>query len=262
MRPSLQCYAALMSAKRLIPFLLLSMLMGGASAAAPSGERTPIIQFDKKEHSFGVVEEGVDISCCFKIKNAGNGLLQVFEVKSTCGCTIPVICKKLIPAGESVDLKVVVDTSMKQGDVSKEITVRSNDPKNPISKIYVRAMVTDPHAGLNGNRSAKIFSGKCASCHVAMGEGKLGEDLYLADCAMCHGFSAKGAVGPGLLQVNYKDAATHRYIQEIIEAGSLVHRSMPGFLKEKGGPLSKEQVNSLMTYLQWRAETEASAVKK
>jgi hypothetical protein len=73
---------------------------------------------------------------------------------------------------------------------------------------------------------------------------------------MCHGFRAKGSVGPGLLSFDYENKILAGELRKIIAEGSLKNRSMPGFAKVHGGPLSDEEIDSLISYLNWRSNLE------
>lgn len=146
-------------------------------------------------------------------------------------------------------LKVVMDTSMKQGLVTKEIAVKSNDPKRPVLKLFVSADVRDPRTKLTGNVQAKIFQGRCAECHSVRGNGKFGEELFVADFAMCHGLMGDGAVGPNLVRLNYEANGMAEEVRKIIAIGSSSHRSMPGFSKRLGGSLTDLQIASIVKRL-------------
>ena len=89
---------------------------------------------------------------------------------------------------------------MKQGKITKTVSLSSNDPVNPTITLYLSMNVKNPHIGLTEDGRAKIFvSDRCNSCHVAKGAGLFGKDLYEADCAMCHGKQGLGTIGPQLL---------------------------------------------------------------
>lgn len=218
-------------------------------AASPSALAAPKIRVERTTHNFGQVEEGIEVSSNFIVHNDGDKPLNIFETKSTCGCTIAGLRRKVISAGAAEKLKVVMDTSMKQGLVTKEITVRSNDPKRPVLSLFVSADVKDPHAKLGGNVQAKIFQGRCAECHSARGNGKFGEELFAVDCAMCHGIMGDGAVGPNLVQLNYDANGMTEEVRKIIANGIPNHRSMPGFSKRLGGPLTDLQIASIIKHL-------------
>jgi mono/diheme cytochrome c family protein len=212
----------------------------------------PHIAFDSTKHDFASVEEGEQVLHNFVVRNTGSAELRITEAKSTCGCTMVKVKESAITAGGSTTISVDIDTALKQGHVEREITVRSNDPAQPLVKLHITADVKNPHASLQGDIQAKIFRGRCAICHVDEGVGKLGEDLYLADCAMCHGFKGEGGFAPGLSNLDVSNAAVAKVVAKVIAEGSPTHRSMPGFSKAKGGPLSKEQIDSLVEYIKWQ----------
>ncbi len=247
----------------------------------------PKISFEHKRLDLGTVTEGVEIPSVYRFHNVGGEPLMIKSVTTSCGCTSLNLKDKLVDPGKMGELEVIMDTSMKQGPVTKEIDVYSNDPKNPETKIYLSANVVpallpqrqnlddsegtspqkparqqnlqskgnemsmmDPHAGLTEAQKAKIFTGKCATCHVLQGKGKFGAALFQADCAMCHGMNAQGKEAPALIPGDYHDPKYLSHMESIIRYGSPVNISMPGFSKTAGGPLSDAQIHSILQYLE------------
>lgn len=239
-------------------FVTLPVISEPSPIANDAAAAIPKISFPETEHNFGVLEEGIEAKYIFKIENKGQKELVIKTVFSTCGCTIPTMKTKHIAPGSSADMEVVMNTSMKQGDVKKPIEVRSNDPVNPVSTLYVTAKVTSPHANLGENKIAAIFEGKCARCHVQDGIGKTGEELFNADCAMCHGYRAKGipSVAPTLIPFDYHNKEFAAAFKHIIAFGSPSHRSMPGYAKEAGGPLNDKEIDSLVDFLRDKSDNE------
>jgi Protein of unknown function (DUF1573)/Cytochrome C oxidase, cbb3-type, subunit III len=212
---------------------------------------SPHIKFNAESYDFGVVEEGVEIQHSFTITNTGNALLVIKDVTSTCGCTVPSLKKKRLRPGEHTTLLVLLNTSMKQGSVTKQVSILSNDPKRHAVNIALKLKIRDPHIGMNDGQAAVIFTNeKCARCHALPGVGLFGEALYRADCAMCHGVKANGAVGPSLRGPYKNDPDFAKRMTDVISYGSKIHKSMPGFLGDVGGPLAKEQIDSLVFYLE------------
>ncbi len=210
----------------------------------------PKISFDPESLNLGKVEEGIEIKAAFSITNQGNAELKIFDAHSSCGCTVPTLQKSRLSPGESTKLDIMVDTSMKQGEVTKHIEVSSNDPKSPLVSLPIELEVKNRHTGLSESGKSKIFTDeKCTSCHVDRGVGLAGKELFEADCAMCHGEDAKGAVGGALVYGDFDNPAYRKHINDVICYGSKTHRSMPGFLDRSGGPLIREQVDSLIDYL-------------
>ncbi len=142
-----------------------------------------------------------------------------------------------------------MNTSLKQGVVTKEIQVFSNDPVTPKASVYVTADVEDLHKDLTRAERARLFQGKCGFCHWKMGLGLTGEDLYQADCGMCHGEKGQGGVGPGLVPRAYTSSAVASRVTQITSFGSKRHLSMPGFLVDAGGPLTGQEIESIVKYL-------------
>ena len=209
----------------------------------------PCIKIDKLTYDFGKVEEGIKIKHTFKIANIGKQPLKIINAHATCGCTIPTLEKKELKSYESCRLHVIVDTSMKQKAITKTVLVSSNDPIHPAVNIQLSMFVLDPHRNMKGDVGVKIFKDThCASCHVNRGVRAMGLRLYQADCAMCHGNWAQGTVGPALTG-QYDNQEFAQSIKRVIAYGSKTHRSMPGFSVEAGGPLSNEQIDSLMEFL-------------
>ena len=209
----------------------------------------PKIVFDKETFDFGKVLEDVEIKHVFKISNQGAAPLDVSSTYTSCGCTVAKLSKRLLKPGESMDLLVTVDTAMKQGKVSKEIFVNSDDPHRAVVALKVSMDVANTHIGMSEAKMAKIFTNeKCAFCHLMPGVGLMGRDLFEADCAMCHGKAAKGAVGPALIGP-YRNAAYATHVRQIIAHGSKTRHTMPGFSSAVGGPLNDVQIDSIVGYL-------------
>src|SRR5262249_34358611 len=155
------------------------------------------IKIQPENYDFGTVDRGVWLKHRFLITNTGTTPLILNRTYATCGCTLPKLTKSKLLPGETGNLDVSVDTSMKQNRITKSVFVVSNDPVKPSIKVDLSMNVVDPHKGMTDDNKVKIFTdAQCSSCHVARGKGLFGRDLYNADCAMCHGPKAEGAIGP------------------------------------------------------------------
>lgn len=210
---------------------------------------SPVIIIDSESYDFGTVDRGVWLKHRFAISNAGSVPLILNRTYATCGCTLPKLTKNKLLPGETCALNVSVDTSMKQNRITKSVFVVSNDPLKPSLKVDLSMNVVDPHKGMTDDNKVKIFTdAQCSSCHVARGRGLLGRDLYNSDCAMCHGPKAEGAIGPTLIGP-YDDSSFAHHMTEVASFGSKTHRSMPGFLADAGGPLNKQELESILKYL-------------
>lgn len=91
--------------------------------ACPCVLAAPKIRAEGASHNFGQEEEWIEVSSNFRLHNDGDEPLQIYEDKSTCGCTKASLKRKVISARAVEMLKVVMDTSMKQVMVTKKISM-------------------------------------------------------------------------------------------------------------------------------------------
>lgn len=63
-----------------------------------------------------------------KIVNKGNEVLNVTGVKPGCGCTAAPIDKDKLSPGDTATVKVSLNVGASSGDLTKSITITSNDP--------------------------------------------------------------------------------------------------------------------------------------
>lgn len=107
-------------------------------------EKAPQISFDKMEHDFKEVNQGDAVSTKFVIKNIGKQNLELYKVKTSCGCTVAELEKKSLKPGESTNMRVVFATAGKQGDEKKDIVIYCNDPKSPEPSLRIKAKILAP----------------------------------------------------------------------------------------------------------------------
>lgn len=104
-----------------------------AEGKATANSEEPRFEFDKESHDFGRVYQGEKISYSFKFRNTGKLDLLIYEVKASCGCTVPEYPKKPVKAGEEAFIQVTFNTEGKSGLQTKSLTIVSNT--NPNTKI-------------------------------------------------------------------------------------------------------------------------------
>ena len=108
---------------------------------AAAGPR-PKIDFDRREHDFGVVKQQTEHKATFVVKNGGNAPLHVSGVRGDCGCTQEDISSKEIAPGGTSTITVTFHTHTFLGPMTKHIHVESDDPENPKSELTVRLDVS------------------------------------------------------------------------------------------------------------------------
>ncbi len=232
----------------------------GTKPHAVSNDATGRIGFDKEKVDLGKVEAAAQVPCFFTIYNGGNAVLHVTEAKSECGCTATRFKGATLKPGAKVKLDILVDTTMKQGPVTKDMVVYSDDPERPIVRLYITMDVKNAHGKMSLKDRTKIFTDEtCKRCHVDEGVGQFGKELFEADCAMCHRKQESGILsGPLIESVDYSDAVLSAHAADVIAHGSKNSPAMPGFLVDDGGPLAQEQIDSLVNYLKTAAKNKSA----
>lgn len=225
---------------------LVSLFLHCANVASANLE--PRITIDQNSFDFGSLQEGVKVEHIFTLTNTGTAVLKIRKLRTNCECTVATVKNAKLKPGESTELTVVMDTTMKIRDTEKTVSIWSNDPNRPSLSVSIIAFI-DPHKGLTSSDGVKIFNGKCATCHVMQGKGLTSDDLFFADCVMCHQFKPKPGhfIGGPLAPRNYDDPAVATYVKRATSYGT--SHAMPGFLDKVGGPLSEAQIDSIIEFL-------------
>lgn len=102
-------------------------------------KNAPRIVLSKTQHNFGSVKEGSIVELDIIVKNNGMSNLEIGDIKTSCGCTAVLLRKKTLGPGMSGDLKIELDTSNRNGTITRTVTINSNDPVNP--KMTVTLMI-------------------------------------------------------------------------------------------------------------------------
>jgi hypothetical protein len=107
-------------------------------------EELPVFLFEKEEHDFGKIIQGVKVSYSFMFTNTGNSDLLISKAKASCGCTNLIYPKKPIPPGEKGTIKVTFDSSGRKGFQNKIITLIANtQPNTKVLKIKAQVMLPE-----------------------------------------------------------------------------------------------------------------------
>lgn len=103
--------------------------------------RQPVIYFPETQHDFGKLKEGKVAEYTFNIVNKGNSVLEIKDVRTSCGCTAALLSSKRIEPGREGTLKVELDTKNRSGKMSRTITITSNDQKEPKKVLTILAEI-------------------------------------------------------------------------------------------------------------------------
>ncbi len=197
----------------------------------------------------------------FSLTNLSTGPVLINWVRTSCGCTIAELPTTpwRIPAGSNGTFGVTVDLRGKYGVFTKLVTLDTSQGQKILSvKMNLPAAPSGANrpGGVLDSRTRNmqaalkdrqtVFKNDCARCHALPAAGRHGEPLYEAVCAICHDSPHRASMVPDLKTL--KVTPTSEVWRAMIAHGK-VNTLMPGFSKALGGPLSEEQIESLVQYL-------------
>lgn len=211
-----------------------------------------------------IAEPGdTNVLVTFQFTNQHTSEVVIKNVRPSCGCTTLELPPMpwTIPAGTNGEITASLDLRGKRGTLTKSITVDSTSGyKSLLFKVTVPTEIAtatasgetvDPERLKNMqmaqvDRQVVFKNADCAKCHAEPAHGKMGEDLYRAACAICHDTPHRATMVPDLTQPKFPTSAPYwKYWIINGRPGSL----MPAFSKIHGGPLTDEQIESLVEFL-------------
>ena len=92
----------------------------------PADGKYPAMTFNKKEHDFGVINEGAKVETTFTFTNTGEADLIIANASGSCGCTVPEFPKEPIKPGKTGKMKVSFDSNGKPGMQQKSVNIIAN----------------------------------------------------------------------------------------------------------------------------------------
>jgi cytochrome c553 len=187
----------------------------------------------------------------FAFTNVSDAEVTITVLRPSCGCTLakaPPLPWKVSP-GAAGEIGVDIDVRGKQGMVSKTVSVETTN--GPLSILLVNVMIPQPDPRQRNQMLASsdrqaVFRNDCASCHVTPAIGKHGQELFKLACGICHEAEHRASMVPDLKALTKKtDADYWKAWVTKGKPGSL----MPAFAKAEGGFLERDQIDSLVDFL-------------
>jgi hypothetical protein len=112
-----------------------------ASAAVMPAARAPRLSVEPAHFDFGQVRPQRTLQKEFALRNFGASELRVEGVSTDCGCTAALLDDRVLPPGGRATLRVTFETRDSRGRVSRQVLVRSNDPRAPQQAIRLDATI-------------------------------------------------------------------------------------------------------------------------
>ncbi|HRK60693.1 MAG TPA: DUF1573 domain-containing protein, partial [Candidatus Kapabacteria bacterium] len=123
--------------KTLVSIIALVLCMTGLAIAQPQME---IIGGDT--HNWGKVKPAQNpLKTTILVRNIGNEELHITQVRPGCGCTTAPLDKDKLKPGDTARIKVELNIGSTNGNLTKSITITSNDSKDRDRIYYLKAEV-------------------------------------------------------------------------------------------------------------------------
>lgn len=234
--------------------LILSLLL------AVPGAQGAVIKWDATQKTTNATVNATNASLTFHATNTSAQPSQFTGIKPSCGCTTTTAAKTpwSLPPGKSRALTFNTDLRGKRGTLHKSVLIYTTTGTSLLRMVIG---ITEPVGEALRKRNQTIaradrfaiFHGHCAKCHVLPTRSKLGRGLYRSACGICHDAEHRADLVTDLRTV--KGEQNEIYWRHWITRGKS-GTLMPPFAKANGGPLTEQQIESLITHLTgpWRKE--------
>jgi hypothetical protein len=118
-----------------------AQLSGQPAPSAATNALGPRITFLTNEYHFGRVTAGTLVKYTFIVSNAGDQTLEISRVTPGCHCTTAGDWSHKVEPGQTGKIPIQFDSGSFRGDVSKTITVASNDKRAPNQTLALHGTV-------------------------------------------------------------------------------------------------------------------------
>lgn len=150
--------------------LFAMFFLGSVTLAQMIGPKAVVQQ---KVHNFGEVQQGKSVSTSFVISNSGGDLLEIKDVKATCGCTAAKPEKSQLKPGESTKLDVTFNSKGRRGPQEKHVRVTTNDPDNREIILTIKCNVVTKQEQKSQTAAPEIFFPETQFNFGKVNEGKV-----------------------------------------------------------------------------------------
>jgi hypothetical protein len=101
----------------------------------------PAIVVEGLHYDFGEVVQGGKTDHVYRFQNSGDEVLELSDVRSSCGCTAVRLSQPRLEPGAVGELRVSFDSAGFQGRVHKNISFNTNDPDKPTVVFDLKGVV-------------------------------------------------------------------------------------------------------------------------
>lgn len=223
----------------------------GTAEATPAENAAHPLVWDAMEKTLHPKLGDTSAAFQFTVTNTSDKPVTIEQIRPTCGCTVAQMPHSpwVLAAGETGTFVGTIDLRDKEGTLSKALFVNSTAGTQMLG-LRVKIPVMDEATRARNRDAAKVdrqavFHGACAACHLQPAVGRSGGELFSNACAICHLSERRASMVPDLLTAReHRDASYWRKWISEGKPGSM----MPAWSKAQGGPLTNEQIESLVEF--------------
>jgi len=115
----------------------------------------PTLEFDKKTHDFGTIDEGDVVEHTFTFTNNGKAPLVITNARGSCGCTVPSWTKEPVAPGETGEMLVKFNSRGKRNQQNKTVTITANTESGK-ETLQIKTFVNPSANAKNANAGSPI----------------------------------------------------------------------------------------------------------
>jgi mono/diheme cytochrome c family protein len=216
------------------------------------------LEFDSELKEETALPGATNIMFRFAMTNAAADELVIERVLTSCGCTTPRMPSLpwILAPGTNVLFEIDLDIRGKHGQLNKAVYLYTS---KGFKGLGLRAHVPSPsemtaedrlrNLQISAADRQAVFKGDCARCHATPAHQQVGRSLFNVACGICHEAEHRAEMVPDLAAQN--NATGPEYWRRWIthgKSGTL----MPAFTKTEGGPLTEDQIETLVDFLAQR----------
>ncbi|MFK5927564.1 MAG: DUF1573 domain-containing protein [Desulfuromusa sp.] len=116
--------------------LLILIFSSGSVFAAPE------LVVERLNYDLGEIIQGTESTHTFRFQNAGDQILVISRLRSSCGCTAALLTTRRLAPGAMGELKLTFNSQGFRGPVQKMVTFETNDPKHSAVTFSLQGKVT------------------------------------------------------------------------------------------------------------------------
>jgi hypothetical protein len=119
--------------------LVLALVLACLPAAAESPQA--LLRVEPDGFDFGTVRQGRTLNKEFALRNDGTAEIEIAEIATDCGCAVAELGRKRLAPGDSVALRVTLQTRDASGRIERHVLIRSNVAGEPVYTLRLLATV-------------------------------------------------------------------------------------------------------------------------